>query len=88
MSSDRNRCLPLVHLNGTSREMLISGYLEALNALRVARLRFGAIEFNARDYYPRGPDSFPEARSWRELQHDRLEAVQQYLEEHLEHLTK
>jgi hypothetical protein len=54
----QNITLPLIHLNGTSRNNLIDGYDKAAYALSDFENAFDAIEFNARDYYPKGPDAF------------------------------
>ena len=52
---------PMVHLNGTGREMLVNGYEKAYDAIREAQKALRKIEFNARDYYVQGADAWPEA---------------------------
>ena len=42
---------PIVHLNGTSREELISIRLAALDALREAEIKLSEMAPNGRDYY-------------------------------------
>ncbi len=53
--------IPTIHLNGTSKERLVSGYEKAHRALRVAGEALSEIEFNPRDYYVQGPQAWPEA---------------------------
>lgn len=43
--------LPTVHLNGTSRDGLLDGYMAAMDALRLAIQAVQAAAPNARDYY-------------------------------------
>lgn len=44
--------LPIIHRNGTSAEMLLDDYRNAMDKLADAIEAIGKIEFNARDYYP------------------------------------
>jgi hypothetical protein len=53
--------VPTVHLNGTGKEMLVTGYQAALRSLRDAEKALSEVEFNARDYYVQGHDAWPEA---------------------------
>jgi hypothetical protein len=50
--------LPTVHLNGTSRDTLLEGYIAALDALRLATEALQASAPNARDYYVQAGDTF------------------------------
>lgn len=54
--------LPTIHLNGTSPQMLLDGYLDARSAILDACSKLEHVEFNGRDYYPQGPDAFRTAR--------------------------
>ena len=54
--------LPTIHMNGTSPEELKRGYNAARTAVIAAQECMGKIEFNARDYYPQGPEAFTQAR--------------------------
>ena len=54
--------LPTVHLNGTGAQDLFDGYKNARTAVNDAIDAICKIEFNARDYYPQGPDAYSEAR--------------------------
>lgn len=78
--------LPTVHLNGTSREMLLDGYTEAYRKLIEFREAFARIECNARDYYVQGPDAYPRARNLRDAQFQHIVDLMRYLESHLLHL--
>lgn len=53
---------PTVHLNGTSAETLIEGYCAARTAVMAAQDALAQVEFNARDYYVKGPEAYPAAR--------------------------
>lgn len=78
--------LPSIHLNGTSRQMLASGYHEAYRKLIEFRDAFASIEFNARDYYVQGPEAFSQARADRDTQFHRIGELMNYLEAHLLHI--
>lgn len=47
--------LPLIHSNGTSREMLVSDLCEAAGAIDTAYEALKRCAPNGRDYYPLGP---------------------------------
>ena len=49
--------MPLIHMNGNSRERLTEYYEEAARALREEALqKFNEIDFHPRNYYPLGPE--------------------------------
>ena len=50
--------LPTTHLNGTSRDTLLEGYIAALDALRLAMEALQASAPSARDYYVRTEGAF------------------------------
>jgi hypothetical protein len=50
--------LPTVHLNGTSRDSLLEGYMAAMDALRLAIQEVQAAAPHARDYYVQAGDTF------------------------------
>ena len=56
-----NLSLPTVHLNGSSQESLLDGYVAAIEALRVAAQALQATSPHDRDYYTQGPDALPKA---------------------------
>lgn len=71
------KTLPTIHMNGTPAKMLLEGYDELSFALLSAQDAFGKVEFNARDYYPQGPDAWGKARDeWTELQ-SQLHAIRE-----------
>jgi hypothetical protein len=80
--------LPTIHLNGTSREMLLEGYDAAYRKLLKFRRAFREIEFNARDYYVAEPDAWSEACQEREEMQNKINCVIDYLEAHLVHLAE
>jgi hypothetical protein len=53
--------LPTIHLNGTSREQLFEGYMDALAAIEYALEAVKYAAPNGRDYYPQGPDAMAQA---------------------------
>ena len=53
--------IPTVHMNGSSKENLITDLCDAREAIRVALERMGAVCPNGRDYYPQGPQAIQEA---------------------------
>lgn len=72
--------LPTIHTNGTSPERLRDGYSEARLAIGNAISALENIEFNARDYYPQGPQAWPAARNEQASRYDRLLAIKTELE--------
>jgi hypothetical protein len=81
-----NLTLPLVHLNGTGGSELIKGYDDAADAMSEFIAVFGKIEFNARDYYPHGPDAWCRALDERAQIHIKIREIQVYLDAHRAHL--
>lgn len=75
--------LPTVHLNGTSRQTLADGYFSAYQRLNEAIAAFNAIEFNARDYYVKGPGAWHQASAERRVIGLKLNDVHEYLTAHL-----
>lgn len=78
--------LPTIHLNGTGRETLQRGYDHAAGKFHDFIEAWGAIEFNARDYYVAGPDAWEAARSERDDLNAKLRAVREHLDAIREHL--
>lgn len=74
---------PTVHLNGTGYKDLWNGYEAAYEAVRAAQEAISKIEFNARDYYVQGPESWTAARNHRTAQQQSLANIEEYLLEHL-----
>lgn len=52
---------PTIHLNGTARADLFSGYMDAVEALRGAVEAVRRTAPNGRDYYLQGPDAILQA---------------------------
>lgn len=78
--------LPTIHMNGTSKRMLLEGYDDAQFAIRQAQEAIGKIEFNARDYYPQGPEAWTQAVQERSEMMHKLADVMDYLLKHIEHI--
>lgn len=78
--------LPTIHMNGTSKRMLLEGYDDAQFAIRQAQDKICKIEFNARDYYPQGPDAWTQAVQERTEILRKLEEARDYLLKHIEHI--
>ena len=79
-----NTPLPTIHLNGTSRQTLAQGYDAADDALYEFINAFGAIEFNARDYYVQGPEAWSAARDARDEINRKIRDIKQYIDAHRE----
>lgn len=79
---------PTVHLNGTSRQMLLEGYQNAWESLQAAIEALAKVEFHPRDYYIHPEqDAFLEARKQRDQQFNDLRKIQQEIYAVIEHLT-
>lgn len=66
--------LPIVHLNGTSKNDLIEQHCEAGRALRDAMKALENMAPNARDYYPI-PGRFEQARAQFERRYQAVRAI-------------
>lgn len=72
---------PTVHLNGTSREALVNGYVEALHAVRLATDAVAATYPNGRDYYLQGNGAINKAMDQHAARLEALKQVYAELEE-------
>ena len=54
--------IPTIHLNGTSKDALLDGYIDAREAIRAAIDKLCETAPNGRDYYPQGDGAFEKAR--------------------------
>ena len=77
---------PLVHLNGTSGESLLSGYVHVRATLTKGIEALHGAAPNARDYYPLGDDAFSAARREHEDRTRRLMSVLEEIHELAEHV--
>ena len=78
--------LPIVHMNGTSLEELTRGYDaidDALDALENAMFQ---LEFNARDYYPSGPEYWEKASNERIEILRHMRSIMSWVDAHREYL--
>lgn len=78
--------LPIVHLNGTSREMLAEGWDKSSEALDLLVEAFRATTFHSRDYYPLGDDAWTEALNKRIEMRVLLDTLREYIDAHRAHL--
>jgi hypothetical protein len=78
--------LPTIHANGTSLDTLLDGYDAIDRALYDLIAKWQAVEFNARDYYPQGPDAYMQAAGERLMQTVKLKELRAYIDEMREHL--
>lgn len=79
---------PVVHLNGSGKTMLVEGYDAAATALEEFIGAWGRIEFNARDYYPSGPEAWSNAREHRDQIAAKIREINDYILAHRIHLHK
>ena len=80
--------LPTLHLNGTSRDVLLGANQEAARAIRAALKKLGEAAPNARDFYPQGPDAYGRARAEHDIRAEALRAVLEDFEAICEHITQ
>lgn len=67
--------IPTVHLNGTSREALLTANYTALEACRTALEALQACAPNARDFYPQGENAYREASTEHNLRAASLKKI-------------
>lgn len=78
--------LPVVHLNGTSRESLAQMYYDAWRVANELHYKLRQ-PFHLRDYYPLGDAKSAQAREQFAAQMKALEGIRAYLEAHMKHLA-
>ena len=71
--------VPTIHLNGTSRQELLDGYVVALSAVCDALIAVGKSYPNGRDYYVQGPDATHKAMEEHRSRLERLKSVRDEL---------
>lgn len=71
---------PTIHLNGTGAETLARETENAREALAAAREALAALTCHGRDFYPQGPDAYPQAARERAEAFGHLEAAEEYLD--------
>jgi len=94
MTETVNYPLPTVHLNGTSKEMLLQGNVKILSAINELRETISSCEFHGRDYYVQDNNYFPpvdggaydKATKERAKHLNNISDFEQYIEQHIEHL--
>jgi len=76
---------PTIHINGTSREQLLEGYLSAITALDTALDKLLLTAPNGRDYYVQGDDAWRKASAEHLERMRALHAVREELSQIAEH---
>lgn len=72
---------PTIHLNGTSRERLLDGFMEASQAIEAAYQAIKQTAPNGRDYYPQGARAMEAAEAEHYSRLSRLDAIKKELDE-------
>jgi hypothetical protein len=78
---ERSPMVPTVHLNGTSREMLVDQLSDAAQAVHAAGRELALATPNGRDFYPQGPAAIGRALAEHNDRMLRLQSVARELEE-------
>lgn len=78
--------MPLIHMNGTGKKTLFEDYDTAADKLHDFIESWGKMEFNARDYYPHGPEAWTQARDARDAINAKIREIREYIDAHREHL--
>lgn len=71
--------IPTLHLNGTSRELVLAQIYEAAIAVRAALVCLAGAAPNARDYYPQGAGAYARALGEHVDRADKLQSVYEEL---------
>ena len=80
--------MPTIHLNGSGRDRLVSGYTDAWRAMQKAREALANVEFHARDYYVSDDtEAYQKARAQRDAQFADLNRIQQEIEAIIMHIS-
>jgi hypothetical protein len=78
--------MPTIHLNGSSKGMLIEGYTDAHYAIQQALEKLGQTYPNGRDFYPQGAGAIRKAEAEHEARLAKLREVQKELMELVEYI--
>ena len=99
MTETVNYPLPTVHLNGTSKRMLLEGNVKILSAIADLREAINACEFHSRDYYTLDApeefanydetwyNAFTSAKKERVKHINNISEFAEYIEQHIEHIS-
>ena len=84
--------LPTVHLNGTSKEMLLEGNYGILRGIDGLEETISKCEFHGRDYYVQDAafwqgDTYNKALDERRKHLKNILALKKYIEEHIIHIN-
>ena len=93
MTETVNYPLPTVHLNGTSKNMLLEGNLNILDKLAELREAISSCEFHSRDYYVHDIDTQFIGGAYGLATEERVKHIKslalfgEYIEQHIEHIS-
>lgn len=73
-----NITLPTIHLNGTGAKTIFEENVEASTSCSEALAIIEKMEFNARDYYPQGPEAYTAARAERNVHVEALRKAKEH----------
>lgn len=86
MNTENELVLPLIHLNGSGKDMLLREYAAAAESLRSFMDVLRRATLHPRDYYPIGEDAWSAALASRMEINAKLLEVEEYLQKHVQHL--
>ena len=92
MTETKEYPLPTVHLNGTSKEMLLEGNYGILRGIDGLEESISKCEFHGRDYYVQDADphsygTYNKALDERRKHLKNILALKKYVEEHIIHIN-
>jgi hypothetical protein len=79
--------IPSIHLNGTSRDALVEGYCDAIDALHDAGRKLAASYPNGRDYYIQGQEAVQLAMAEHETRMRKLKEIISEIEQIVEAIS-
>ena len=91
MTETKEYPMPTVHLNGTSKEMLLEGNTDILHKIHDLEDTICKCVFHGRDYYvqdedPYSLESYQAALKVRQKHTQALRDFRDYIEEHINHI--
>lgn len=75
MTLKTSLAVPTIHLNGTSKESLVTGLCDAAHAIQIAITALGQAAPNGRDYYPQDMRALQKAQDQHNARVLRLRSV-------------
>jgi hypothetical protein len=78
--------LPIIHMNGTGRDVLLQEYQLVQDISKALRVALQQATLHGRDFYPLGDSAYPAACEERAAIFKHLDAVGEYADGWVEHL--